>query len=73
MQGEIPKGFWLDNEKVMTEVVVTFEINGGGKGNDRTSERKENAEVKSLTEAYKNWKRIKDEVAEEARKAEEAP
>ncbi|CAM7649057.1 MULTISPECIES: S-type pyocin domain-containing protein [Klebsiella] len=72
MQGEIPTGFWVDNEKIMTEVIVIFEINGGGKGNDRTGSRKEKVEVKSLTEAFKTWKRIKDEIADEARKAEEA-
>ncbi len=32
LQGKIPPGYWLDNNKVMTEVVIEYEINGGGKG-----------------------------------------
>jgi hypothetical protein len=30
-QGKIPPGYWLNNNKVMTEVVIEYEINGGGK------------------------------------------
>lgn len=73
LNGKIPPGFWLDNNKVMTEVTVKYEISGGGKGNDRTGYRKSNVEVASLTKAYKQWQQVKTEVAQEAakRKAEQ--
>lgn len=73
LNGKIPPGFWLDNNKVMTEVTVKYEISGGGKGNDRTGYRKSNVEVPSLTRAYKQWQQVKTEVAQEAakRKAEQ--
>ncbi|MCK8585275.1 colicin-like pore-forming protein [Yersinia ruckeri] len=73
LRGEIPKGFWLDNHKVMTQVVTKYRINGGGKGSDRTGYRKSHIVVPSLTNAYQQWKQVQDDiVAKEAkRKAEE--
>lgn len=73
LRGEIPAGFWLDNDRVMTEVVTSYEISGGGKGNGRTGYRKSKEEVSSLTDAYRQWKQIQNDAAQEdeRRKAEE--
>lgn len=73
LSGEIPQGFWLDNEKVMTQVMEKYTISGGGKGNDRTKYRKSHVEVPSLTDAWKQWNKIQNDVAQEEarRKAEE--
>lgn len=58
LQGKIPPGYWLDNNKVMTEVVIEYEINGGGKGDSRTGYRKTTVEVPSLTRAYQQWQQM---------------
>lgn len=72
-RGEIPPGFWLDNNNIMTEITQKYEINGGGKGNDRTGYRKTNITVPSLTNAYQQWKKEQQDIAqkEAIRKAEE--
>lgn len=68
-RGQIPPGFWLDNNKVMTEITQKYEINGGGKGNDRTGYRKSNVAVPGLTNAYQQWQKEQQDAAK--RKAEE--
>ncbi|TCL47792.1 colicin D [Raoultella planticola] len=72
LQGEIPAGFWLDHDKVMTRVSLPYTINGGGKGDDRTVYKDTDVEVPSLTEAYRKSKEIQADVAEAARQAEAA-
>ncbi|MEB6435641.1 S-type pyocin domain-containing protein [Raoultella ornithinolytica] len=72
LQGEIPAGFWLDHDKVMTRVSLPYVINGGGKGDDRTVYKDTDVEVPSLTEAYRKSKEIQADVAEAARQAEAA-
>ncbi len=72
-RGQIPPGFWLDNNKVMTEITQKYEINGGGKGNDRTGYRKSNVAVPGLTNAYQQWQKEQQDIAQQEakRKAEE--
>lgn len=41
----------------MTRITETYEINGGGKGNDRIGTRKRNVEIASLTNAYERGKK----------------
>ncbi|MCS4320746.1 type II secretory pathway component PulJ [Serratia sp. BIGb0234] len=68
-RGQIPPGFWLDNNKVMTEITQKYEINGGGKGSDRTGYRKSNVAVPGLTNAYQQWQKEQQDAAK--RKADE--
>ncbi|WP_237730416.1 colicin-like pore-forming protein [Serratia marcescens] len=72
-RGQIPPGFWLDNNKVMTEVTQKYEINGGGKGSDRTGYRKSNVAVPGLTNAYQQWQKEQQDIAQQEakRKADE--
>lgn len=56
-RGQIPPGFWLDNNKIMTEITQKYEINGGGKGSVRTGYRKSNVAVPRLTNAYQQWQK----------------
>ncbi|MGP2772579.1 colicin-like pore-forming protein [Serratia marcescens] len=72
-RGQIPPGFWLDNNKVMTEITQKYEINGGGKGSDRTGYRKSNVAVPGLTNAYQQWQKEQQDIAQQeaSRKAEE--
>ncbi|WP_254846116.1 S-type pyocin domain-containing protein [Raoultella terrigena] len=70
LQGDIPAGFWLNGNRVMTRARVPYLINGGGKGDDRTGYRDKDVEVPSLTEAYHTSQAIQAELAEAARQAE---
>ncbi|WP_413508572.1 colicin-like pore-forming protein [Serratia proteamaculans] len=68
-RGQIPPSFWLDSNKVMTEITQKYEINGGGKGSDRTGYRKSNVAVPGLTNAYQQWQKEQQDAAK--RKADE--
>lgn len=61
LNGIIPKGYWLSNNKVMTQIVETYVIRGGGKGDDRLAERKYDAEIASLTNAYERGEKDRQE------------
>lgn len=57
LKGVVPNGYWINDGKVMTRITETYEINGGGKGNDRIGTRKRDVEIASLTNAYERGKK----------------
>lgn len=69
LKGVIPTGYWLSNNKVMTKIVETYEINGGGKGNDRTKTRTYNKEIVALTNAYERGEKDRQETKDALKKA----
>lgn len=61
--GALPSGYWLSNGKVMTQVRVERTINGGGKGNDRTTYVTVEREVPAFTAIYNEGVKIRQEAA----------
>lgn len=68
LKGIIPNGYWVSDNKVMTKIVETYEINGGGKGNDRIGTRKYNKEIVALTNTYERGEKDRQETKDALKK-----
>ncbi|WP_421672495.1 colicin-like pore-forming protein [Raoultella terrigena] len=69
LKGIIPNGYWVSDNKVMTKIVETYEINGGGKGNDRIGTKKYNKEIVALTNTYERGEKDRQETKDALKKA----
>lgn len=69
LNGVIPKGYWLSGNKIMTKIIETYEINGGGKGNDRIGTRTYNKDIPALTNPYERGEKDRQETADAIKKA----
>lgn len=68
LKGIIPNGYWVSDNKVMTKIVETYEINGGGKGNDRIGTKKYNKEIVALTNTYERGEKDRQETKDALKK-----